>query len=190
MDIYFRAKVLKSILHRKYGIANIVSEGGKIVSIIVDFGKDTIRFKSGEIWIIEEGHIFNKAKKEKGFFASADNIMFEDGLPTIYIDRSSIKPLHFYAHEDKVRPDQIGAILLAWVENWKAKVMKGLKTNNLIQYVIILVIFLCLAMSYMAYQSANDAKGIVMGIRDTLSGATVQPVNPVLTYTPTPVRGG
>ena len=152
MDVYFRAKLLRRITKKNYGILGIVSKDWKnIKKILVNFDKDLIKIGDA-VWVLKGSQIYREDHPEKGFQVTHDILKWEEGVPTAYVNYETIKPLDFFSEGGKTRPEETGAILLAWVENQIAKRMAQLR---MIQTFLIIIIIAGALGAYFSFQSMN-----------------------------------
>jgi len=147
-DTHFRAKVMRMITKKDYGILGIASQDRKnIRKIVVNFEKSVIKLGS-QVWVIQSGRIYRQEKPETGFSfqnskgeLSVDTFRYEEGIPILYVDITNLKPLNFYPQETgKVPPEELGSFLSSWIANQIAKGM-----NVIAEYKTFLLIIIVLA---------------------------------------------
>mgnify|MGYP001342074995 CR=1 FL=1 len=190
LDTAFRGKTLRSMLKKNYGYLCIVSKDNKnIRPILVNFEKDVFMLGDKQ-WAATKGRIYRMDKEEKGFFVSDNNIRWQEGLPCIYVDEDSLKPLDFWQDAGLVKPGEVGSLLTAWTTNQIAKGLLGMQKKEWIIYIVIILALIAAVLSYqtMTIAGATDAK--VTAIEQRLANATV--VNStggvISVPTPTPTR--
>ena len=164
----YRDPIWKCNIKRRYfrqdcGILAIVSKDGKnIRKIVVNFNDDMISV-GGNIWVLQDKKVYRQNHSEKGFVIKDGQpvsipLKWEEGVPTIYVNQDTYKPLDFFASEETAKPQSVSAVLLSWVNNQIAKGMNLFKQHQLLLYAVILLTILCLGMSYMAYKEITDLK--------------------------------
>jgi len=194
MDLHYRAKLMKQFFKKDYGLVGLVSKDWKTIKYrIANFSKDYIQVGKNEVWIIESSHIYRQDKPEKGFYAEEHNVKWEEGVPVIYVDRDNLKPIDFYPQTGNVKPEQVGAVLNAWVANAMAKGALAMKNQQMMLLICILVGLLAFGMAYMAWQGVNQTNAKLDIITNALNGTMVVPggdviVGPTPIHTPTQVR--
>lgn len=179
LDTHFRAKMLRMITKKDYGILGIASQDRKnIKKVVVNFEKSVVKLGTS-VWVIQSGRIYRQEKPETGFsFVNSkgeilvDTFRYEEGLPILYVDITNLKPLNFYPVEGgKVPPEELGSFLSSWIANQIAKGMNVIaeyKTFLLIIIVLAIVILTLDAYILMklgdvqtAVNAANTAKAVI-----------------------------
>lgn len=147
-DTHFRAKLMRTLTKKDYGILGIASQDRKnIRKVVVNFEKSVIKLGS-QVWVIQSGRIYRQEKPETGFSfqnskgeLSVDTFRYEEGIPILYVDITNLKPLNFYPQETgKVPPEELGSFLSSWIANQIAKGM-----NVIAEYKTFLLIIIVLA---------------------------------------------
>jgi len=172
LDIHKRAKMLRSLTKRDYGILAIVSKDShSIKRLLVNFQNDSVK-RGNEIWVIMRKRIYREDKPEKGFAADESNTRWEEGVPCVYVDKESLKPISLYHDEEvgKVRPEEVGAVLTSWVNNQLAKGYAAIQQTKMLLYVAIVVALLAAGVAYEAYTEAQATHADVKEIRGILNG--------------------
>lgn len=188
MDLHYRAKLMRQFMKKDFGLVGLVSKDWKTIKYrITNFGNDMIQVGKNEIWVIESSHIYRQDKKEKGFYAEENNIKWEEGIPVIYVDRENLKPIDFYPQVGNVKPEQVGAVLNAWVANQMAKGALAMKNQQMLLFIAILVGLLAFGMAYMAWQGVNQVNQKLDTLNDKFNNTLVVPGGEVI-IGPTPVR--
>jgi len=94
LDPYMRAKVYKWIRRKNYGVVNLVGRGKTIISMIKNFDEDVILVGSS-MWILEPSRVYRYDKTSESYAINPDNIMYISGVPTIFLDLDTMRPLTF-----------------------------------------------------------------------------------------------
>ena len=148
MDTHYRAKLMRMITKKDYGILGIASQDRKnIRKIVVNYENSIIKLGS-QVWVIQSGRIYRQEKPETGFSfqnskgeISVDTFRYEEGVPILYVDITNLKPLNFYPQDSgKVPPEELGSFLSSWIANQIAKGM-----NVIAEYKTFLLIIIVLA---------------------------------------------
>lgn len=148
LDTHFRAKIMRTITKKDYGILGIASQDRKnIKKVVVNFEHSVIKLGSS-VWVIQSGRIYRQEKPETGFsFVNSkgeimvDTFRYEEGVPILYVDITNLKPLNFYPQETgKVPPEELGSFLSSWIAN---QIAKGMNVIN--EYRTFLIIIIVLA---------------------------------------------
>jgi hypothetical protein len=162
-DPIWKCKFKRTYLKQDCGILAIVSKDAKnIRKIVVNFNDDMINV-GGNIWVLQDKKVYRQNHSEKGFVIKDGQpavvpLKWEEGVPTIYVNQDTYKPLDFFASEETAKPQSVSAVLLSWVNNQIAKGMNLFKQHQLLLYAVILISILGLGMSYMAYKEITDLK--------------------------------
>lgn len=171
LDTHFRAKLMRMITKKDYGILGIASQDRKnIRKVVVNFEHSVIKLGS-QVWVIQSGRIYRQEKPETGFSfqnskgeISVDTFRYEEGIPILYVDITNLKPLNFYPQETgKVPPEELGSFLSSWIANQIAKGMNVI--NEYRTFLIIIIVLNILIICLMAY--------LLMGIGDVKTALKV-----------------
>lgn len=157
-DPYFRARIMRRALKKDYGILAIVSKDAKnILKMVVNFEKDTINI-AGKVWVITQHYVYREDKKERGFVMGKAHVKWEEGVPAVYVEQDSIKPLDFFSDRTPVKPEEIGSFLSAWVNNQLAKNISQVKNQQILIFIVILLCGLTLAIAYMNLNAITEVR--------------------------------
>jgi hypothetical protein len=153
LDTHFRAKIMRTLTKKDFGILGIASQDRKnIRKVVVNFEHSIIKL-GNQVWVINSGRIYRQEKPETGFSfqnargeLSVDTFRYEEGVPILYVDITNLKPLNFYPQETgKVPPEELGSFLSSWIANQIAKGMNVIaeyKTFLLIIIVLLIVVLM------------------------------------------------
>lgn len=167
MDTHFRAKIFRQFLKKDYGILAITSKDRKNIRKVVVNLENTILRIGAQIWIVQGGRIYRQEKPEEGFgFQNSKKeitvkTIMEEGVPTLYVDVESIKPLDFFPDKTpdskSVQPEELGSFLMAWTAN---QIAKGINViNEYRNFLLIIIILGIIQLVFMYY--IFDAVGAV-----------------------------
>lgn len=167
MDTHFRAKVMRSVMKKDYGVLAITSKDRKNIRKIVVNLENTILKIGAQIWIVQGGRIYRQEKPEEGFgFLNSKKeviikTIMEEGVPTLYVDVDSIKPLDFYPDKvpdsKSVQPEELGSFLMAWVGN---QIMKGLNVIGEYRNFLLIIIVLSIIQLLIGYYVLDGLGGL------------------------------
>jgi hypothetical protein len=174
-DPLHRAKTKRTIFKKNYGVVNFVSRGKKILTKIKDFNCDTIWVKNA-VWMMEPGRIFKKIRSEdssemeESWPITEKNIHDQIGIPEIYLDIDTMRPLEFdYMQKTPISPIDAGSTLKGWVFNELAKNLFVKRTLS-IMLIIAIVAAACSAyIAFLSYQGTEDMKPVLKSIQDTVN---------------------
>jgi len=174
LDPYQRAKVLRFLTKRNYGIVNIVSRGKEIKSIIKNFDEDVI--KIGEaVWVIEPNKIYRLDKSDNVVVIDPKTIHYIGGVPTLFISLDNARPLSFFEEPSKIKPEELGATLSGWVYNQMAKALFFKRTMEIIFIGLIILIIISIYFGYNAYNEIQQLKEMVKNLpTQTITNATLE----------------
>jgi len=163
LDTYQRAKVLRTLFKKNYGIVNIVSRGKEIKSIIKNFDRDVI--KIGEaVWVIEPNKIYRLEKSDEVKVIDPSQIHYINGVPTLFISLDNARPLTFFEEESKIKPEEIGATLSGWVYNQLAKALFFKRTMEIIFIILIILSIVSIYFGYTTYNQIQQLTEMVKNI--------------------------
>lgn len=183
LDIHWRAKTLRSMLKRDYGLINIVNKDYKVIkSTMIDFNADELQV-GPERWISNKHHIYRKDKREKGFFVDETCVKWEEGVPVIYVDHDHLTPVDFYPPDGTTKPIEISAWLTAWDINQRAKEGKGASQQKTILIILAILVVGALVMLYYNLQTSWDTQAKVANL---LSRIPANAVNATMTIVQKP----
>lgn len=174
-DIEWRAKFMKNTFKKEYFVLKIVSDDrNTIKSKLINPNKDGTIEIPGLLWHFNKDEIYRSVKEDfgvtydlknnekvkikDGFGIKNASVKFNEGVPTIYVDTRSIKPLDFRSNRTNINPEELSASLGAWVSNQINKgitdSMKILKQMQLFNYIQLglLILIVCVAVTIMNNQ--------------------------------------
>jgi hypothetical protein len=185
LDPRFRCRQMRRFLHKNYIILAIVEKDQKTITEKV-MNADMDYITDGTFaWITKQGSIYRMMntdisanifkdeaafQKSQTFFKpSKKSVRWQEGVPTIYIDRDNIKPLNFFDDKTNVKPNELSSANTAYLANQRAK---DLATNNNAQIIMIIILIAAIVAAWFSYQ-ANTQVG---EIKIMLQNQTYQPV--------------
>ena len=164
LDTHFRAKIMRTLTKKDYGILGIASQDRKnIRKVVVNFEHSIIKLGS-QVWVINSGRIYRQEKPETGFSfqnsrgeLSVDTFRYEEGVPILYVDITNLKPLNFYPQETgKVPPEELGSFLSSWIANQIAKGMNVIAEYKTFLIIIIVLLIVVLMLNVYILMKLGD----------------------------------
>lgn len=167
-DPFFKVKLLRSLDKKaKWIILAIVSKDRRSIRrLVVNPMDDVVNIKNS-FWTIEANKIY-RVEKEKNkvssFEITQNMVKWEEGVPVVYCDEDNIIPLNFHSNDTNVKPDEVGSILLSWVNNQLAKGLSTIQQHRTLLLVILILGVLTLAFNYFIWDKLDDIQKVcVMG---------------------------
>lgn len=155
VDPFQRAKIYRSVRKKNYGIVNFVSKGQRIVSRIKNFDEDLL-FVRDAVWHLEPNRVFTMTKEDTDAEISAqypispENIATVQGIPTLFLDMNTMRPLTFWKDQGEADPIDLGSTLKGYLMN---QLQKNLFFKRTMQMSLILTIVMCFVATWFAYQN-------------------------------------
>ena len=154
-DPFFKAKIMRWIFKKNYGCLGVCDLDNKRIDLhVIDLTKDSIKI-SGHVWLIDNCDVYREDKLGQGFKINPDMARFVEGVPVIYVDRSSLRPLKIEGTESKVKPETMSAILSALMANERERRIKQ-KDENMMVYIVIGVCIVLALMNFMLMGKMDD----------------------------------
>jgi hypothetical protein len=161
MDTHQRAKVMRTLFKRNYGIVNFVSKGKQIISRVKDFDFDLLFVDNG-LWILSKNRIYRTEKRDGAYIESeahplnGSDISFISGIPTIFLDVDTMMPLKFEHETSEANPIDLGSTLRGWLMNQLAKNMFFKNTFTIMTLLTIGLIAIVVYLSWQNYSMVTD----------------------------------
>ena len=158
MDVCFRAKLMRMITKREWGVLAVASPDNKqLTEIVVNFGGDVIKHR-GRVWVIEQNKIFRMDKPERGFRLDREDLpkRWIDGIPYIFVSETSFLPIDITGSIGATRPEEVASVFLAWVNNQLAKGFASIKFQQTLLMVAVVLSLIAAIMGYMAWSKSGD----------------------------------
>jgi len=110
-------------------------------------------------------------QQEKMFNVREQFIKWQEGVPVIYVDEKDLLPIEFsdVKDNDKIEPVEISPVLGGYIDNEKLKDKKKRGDGpDLAKIATLILVLLALAVSYLAFTSAEGAKLAAEEIRNQI----------------------
>jgi hypothetical protein len=167
LDVFFRAKLLRMITKKEWGILAIMSPDTKSVQmVVVNFSKDIITVK-GKVWIVLKDRIYRHDKPERGISMTSTTIPIKwiDGIPILYVNETSYLPINIQGTQGEVRPEEVNSVFSSWINNqlakMLAKVMSSFKNMQTLLMITCVLALLAAGVAYLAFQNTNNIQATV-----------------------------
>ena len=168
-EVIFRAKVMRSITKKDYGVFGLVSKDQKNIRLfLVNLDKFTITHNN-KIWTCQKKKIYRIDSPEKQFTADKGTTRFVEGVPLVFVDDTSLIPLDFYTDAGAVSPYETGATFTAWINNQIAKNMAAFKQQQMLFYVAIMAAAIAAYFGFQAMDVATKANANSQAVVDKLN---------------------
>lgn len=149
-----RIKAMRQMGKKNYGLVNLVGKGGHIIQKTVDFDGGLLWIKNA-VWYLEQNRVANiDAPSEDFYNISSDNVRFVSGIPIIYLNMDTMRPLTFFKDDTPIKPAYLGANLKGWTSNQIAKWSNLVRTY----YIVIAILLLCIGIAYGVYTILQDVE--------------------------------
>jgi hypothetical protein len=158
MNPLFRAKTLRSLTKKEYGILALVSKDKRSSRLFVVNFNEFVLAVAGKKWAGVGGRIYREDAPEKGFYTNDKMVKYREGVPIVYVDDESLTPLEFWSDAGKVSPDEVGSVYTAWVNNQIAKGQARGQQN--LQLFLIIAILAAVGAAYFGYQTNAKAEAL------------------------------
>lgn len=141
LNPYARVKMRRQFLKQDYGIAKLLSKDGRAFQTrIINLGEAS--FELGDnIWFSKKGYVYRENHEDEGFFLKKISRHTEEGLPCVYLDSTSLKPISLHVPETKQTPNEMSAWLRT---NSQIQVAKGLVGDKKKEQIMIATLAVCI----------------------------------------------
>lgn len=162
LDIDWRCIQMRRFLKRNFIVLNIVEDDGRVyLSRIVDAMNAAVMVDN-YLWIITKGRVYRKDKPSMGSSIKKKDIHWgNQGAPNVFVSKDDLTPIPLTkADASNVKPDELGSVVNAWVDNEIAKRLATGKTNWM-QIAVLAITIINLLLAFGAYDSASKANDCV-----------------------------
>jgi hypothetical protein len=175
-DTRWRIKFLRSRTKKDYYLGNIVSEDKRVLYPKMFLPENGVIEHKGMQWCVDTEQVFRegavvekkirvseKGKPTNGFTLSQSSVKWEEGIPVIYIDEKTFRPIGFdFEHENKTptpaRPSEASSIMKGWLSNAMMKIMASTKKFETLLIVACLVGAAAAGIGYLCKTQLDDMK--------------------------------
>jgi hypothetical protein len=170
----FRAKILRAITKKEWGVLAISSPDNKTVrAITVNFSGDIINV-GGKIWVIEKEKVYRFDKPERGFRLDREDLprRWFDGVPYVFVNESSFLPIDIMGTVGSTRPEEISSVFLAWVNNQLAKGFASFKMHQTLLIITAVLALVGAVFGLMVFQKLGDIEKTLGAVSTRLNAMT------------------
>lgn len=182
-NLFWRCKQARSFLKKNFVIICLLDKDRRsMVMSMVDALKGKIRYRDfswyitdGSIWrAIETASLKTDEKKDvkdssrllsgepqKHYFL--DKIVFEEGVPIVFLDMDTLTPVGFETAQAKVKANEISAFLQADWLNEYAKMQAQNKNLSMMLVVTIIVVLANIVINYVMIGGESDKVATIQG---------------------------
>ena len=174
LDVTFRAKLMRNLTKREWGVLAIASPDNKTVrAITVNFSGDIINV-GGKIWVIEKEKVYRFDKPERGFRLDREDLprRWFDGVPYVFVNESSFLPIDIMGTVGSTRPEEISSVFLAYVNNQLAKGFASFKMHQTILIIAAVLALVGAVMGLMVFQKLGDMEKTLGAVSTRLNAMT------------------
>ncbi len=151
MDPFMRATIIRKLTRRNFGILFLVSRGKQVIPLIKDLNGSLI-WHDRKVWVITPSRIYTLRKSADGDFAiKSEDIYLVGGVPTMFIDFDTMKPIGFFKDQSEIKPEELGASLIGWNNNQIAKAIVFKKQVTTMVTILLVIVLACVYFSYQNY---------------------------------------
>lgn len=152
LDPFMRAKALRTLTKKNYGLVFLTGRGKNIITKVKNFNDDLIWIGKDKCWHISPSEVKNLNKYEESYSINDENISYFSGVPCLFLDIDSMKPLKFYKEKTPISPEEAGSALMGWTVNQLAK---GMFFKRTMEIIFILILMIAIGAAFFAYSSNN-----------------------------------
>lgn len=135
LDPYMRCKMKRRMRGKNYAVVNFVHKGGKRIDVRIKDLDDDVVVQGTKLWILDKDGIYYIDKDDNKIFHKTiepdSMITRPNNVPELFLDAETMKPLAFQKTTTASTPQQVGAILLGYVNNQIAKNLFFKKTMTM-----------------------------------------------------------
>lgn len=167
LDVAYRVKLLRRLTKRDWHMIKLVGLDMKsIQTFALDINQGIFNVDNG-LWYALNGHIYREetkpdgskgVKSEDGFIIKPKNVITDEGVPTLFIYKDSMKPANFdRADKSTIKPEEAGANINGYIATEIEK--DQVKQAKILLYVTLALLGLALVLGgvYFVWQQASAA---------------------------------
>lgn len=123
MNPYAMVKIRRQFLKQDFGIAKLLSKDGRaFITKIITLEESSFELDD-KIWFSKKGYVYRENHEQDGFYLKKVAKHTEEGLPTVYLDSTTLKPISLHVPDTKQTPGEMAA----WMRtNSQIQLAKGL----------------------------------------------------------------
>ena len=157
-DPMWRARMFRRLRKKDFGILNIFSRDGKTIrSIVVNLEEDAVKV-GDNIWIITKNRIYRQHNESMGFSLKRGKtpIRWTEGVPVLFVEMDTVKPLAFQEEESTIKADEVGANLMAWINNQIMKKKHALPAQDKIMKIVLIAVIAVGGIAYLIFTQQSE----------------------------------
>lgn len=176
MDPFQRARVMRTMFKKNYGIVNFVSRGGKIIAKVKNFDMDLL-FTNDGVWVLNPNRVFRLAKSGEGTEEEASNPISEKhittvmGIPNLFLSIDTMEPLTFDKDEGGPNPIDLASTMKGYIMNQLAKNMFFKKTFTAVSILSIVLIIVDVYFTWEIYNVMMEIKDLLPQLKSLASNS-------------------
>lgn len=148
MDMTWRVYFLRLVTKEDWHILAFATKDKKQLFRYAVNPKHSVFIFRGMMFIVENGRVYREKKIEDGWLLAKAPRTSDEGVPTIFCDADSMRPLVFEGHGDPVKPSEIGTAITSWIENQENE---NTETKNKIFMVCCMILGVALLLGILIY---------------------------------------
>lgn len=167
LDPFKRARILRVVTSRNYGVVAIRGKGGQTTYKVHDFNKPTCEYGKGDN---KRSYAIIEESGEKVYVDHAGTV------PVIYFNIDDANPATLLrGSEKKILPENIESIIMLVKARSEAKAQLSLKTMKILLIICLALSAICLLVAFLTYNEVGSTKGAINSIARVISNYTPQP---------------
>jgi hypothetical protein len=153
MDVQWRVWFLRQVTKKDYHILAFTSKDKKNIFRYVINPENDVFVHKGMLFVVERGRIYREKNIDDGWLISKAPKASEVGVPVIFCDADSMRPIVFENHTDPVKPSEAGTVLTAWIEN---QINKNFEQRDRIQTIVMICCGVVLLVGILVYMQGQN----------------------------------
>lgn len=143
LDPYSRCKIYRRLRGKNLGIVKFVHRGAKRTDIRIKNLDEDIIVQGTKLWVLRGDRIYYldqfDGKIKQHNVNAGSMITSPSQVPEIYLDVETMQPLSFYKEQTISNPQQVGAVVLGYI-NAKIAEMTFMKKRTTFFYLIVIIV--------------------------------------------------
>lgn len=177
-DIRMRVRGLRMITRKNFGIVNIVS-GKNTAPLIKNLDNDIIEL-NGNQYFLRKSRIYSSKDEVKAEITD-DELKFESGIPSVYLDLDKLTFLTFHGDPIPINPQEISAPSKARQIIKEAEFMSTAKKITITAVAVLVVMCVATYFGYQNWQIGKESMAVLEVIKNQVLVPVAQNVTHVVT---------